>query len=129
MDEKDKKIKDLEKEIKRLKKEKEKIQKEFEQYKAKYPAIKQKMELPAFVKENVKTEKKTPGQKKGHKPYFRKSPERIDYIKPLEDDLCPNCDGRLSGTQEIRRRIIIDIPLTSQTINTQYDIHRKYCKK
>ena len=126
MDEKDKKIKELEKALEKERKEKEKIQKEFEQYKAKYPATK---ELPAFVKEDIKTEKKTPGQKKGHKGYSRRIPERIDFIKPLEINICPDCNEELSETQEIRKRTIIDIPLTSQTINTQYDIHRKYCKK
>jgi len=122
----------LEKEVERLRKEKEmlkreleKVKKEFEQYKAKYPATK---ELPAFVKEDLKHEKKTPGQKKGHQGYSRRIPERIDFIKPLGIDICPDCDGELSDTQEIRKRTIIDIPLTSQTINTQYEIHRKYCK-
>src|SRR3989344_5094997 len=99
MDEKDKRIKELEEEVERLRK----IEKEFEQYKAKYPATK---ELPAFVKEDIKTEKKTPGQKKGHKPYFRKIPERIDFIIPLEMDICPHCNKQLSRTQETRKRII-----------------------
>src|SRR3989344_6102978 len=128
-----KRIKELEKalekerkEKEKIRKEKEKIKKEFEKYKAKYPATK---ELPAFVKEDIKTEKKTPGQKKGHKGYSSRIPERIDFIKPLEINFCPDCNGELSETQEVRKRIVIDIPLTSQTINTQYDIHRKYCKK
>ncbi|MEW6609937.1 MAG: transposase, partial [bacterium] len=120
-----KRIKELEEENKRLKQEKEKIKREFEQYKAKYPATK---ELPSFVKEDVKHPKKTPGQKKGHKPYFRRVPGRIDFIRRLEIDVCPDCDTELSETQEIRKRVITDIPLISQTINTQYDIHRKYCK-
>lgn len=121
-----KRIKKLEKALEKEKKAHEKIKKEFEEYKAKYPATK---ELPAFVKEDVKHPKKIPGQKKGHKGYSRRIPERIDLIKPLEIDICPDCNGELSDTQEIRKRTIIDIPLTSQTINTQYDIHRKYCKK
>ena len=121
-----KRIKELEEENKRLKEEKDRVEKEFEKYKAKYPATK---ELPAFVKEDIKTEKKTPGQKKGHKGYFRRIPERIDFIIPLEINCCPDCEGELSDTQEIRKRTIIEIPLTSQTINTQYEIHRKYCKK
>jgi len=125
----EKEKKALEKEKKALEKEKkahEKTKKEFEEYKAKYPS--EKKELPDFVKENIKTEKKTPGQKKGHKGYFRKIPDRIDFIKPLEIYICPDCHGELSDTQEVRKRTIIDIPLTSQTINTQYEIHRKYCK-
>ncbi len=117
-----KRIKELEEEVERLRK----IEKEFEQYKAKYPTIK---ELPSFVKEDVKHLKKIPGQKAGHKGYSRRIPERIDFIKPLEIDICPDCSGELSETQEVRKRIVIDIPLTSQTINTQYNIHRKYCRQ
>lgn len=126
MDEKDKRIKELEEALEKEKERYKKIKKEFEQYKAKYPAIK---ELPSFVKEDVKHPKKTPGQKRGHKGYSRKIPERIDFIKPLEINFCPDCNGELSETQEVRKRIVIDIPLTSQTINTLYEIHRKYCKK
>lgn len=126
MDEKDKKIKELEKALEKEKKAHEKTKKEFEQYKAKYPATK---ELPVFVKEDVKHERRTPGQKKGHKGYSRRIPERIDFIKPLEIGICPDCNGELSGTQEIRKRVVTDIPLMFQTINTQYDIHRKYCKE
>lgn len=127
IDEKERRIKELEKALEKEKKKYKKLEEEFEQYKTKYPG--EKKELPDFVKENIKTEKKTPGQKKGHKGYFRKYPERIDFIKPLEIDICPECNGELSDTQEVRKRIVIDIPLTSQTINTQYEIHRKYCKK
>ena len=45
----------------KTKKEFEKTQEDFEKYKSKYPATK---ELPAFVKEDIKHEKKTQGQKK-----------------------------------------------------------------
>lgn len=121
-----KRIKELEEENKRLKEQKKRVEEEFEKYKAKYPATK---ELPSFVKEDVKHKQKTPGQKNGHKGYSRRIPERIDFIKPLEIDICPDCDGELSETQEIRTRIVIDIPLTSQTINTKYEIYRKYCRQ
>jgi transposase len=123
-----KKIKELKKALEKEKKKYKKLEKEFEQYKAKYPGVEEKKELPDFVKEDIKKEKKTPGQKKGHKSYFRIIPERIDFIKPLIINLCPDCNGELSETQEIRKRTIIDIPLTTKTINTQYEIHRKYCK-
>lgn len=126
MNEADEEVKRLRKENEKLKKELEKVKKEFEQYKAEYPATK---ELPSFVKEDIKHEQKTPGQKNGHKGYSRRIPERIDFIKPLEINICPGCDGKLSETQEIRTRIVTDIPLTSQTINTKYEIHRKYCRQ
>jgi len=127
------KIEELEKALEKEKKshektksEFEKTKKEFEQYKTKYPATK---ELPDFVKEDIKTEKKTPGQKHGHRGYSRRIPERIDFIKPLEIDICPDCNGPLSDTQETRKRFMIDIPLTFQTINTEYHIHRRYCRQ
>jgi len=136
MDEKDKKIKELketlEKEKERynkLEKEFKKTKHEFEEYKTQYPAIGQKKELPSFVKEDIKHLKKIPGQKKNHKGYSRRIPERIDFIKPLKLDICPDCGTELSETQEVRKRTIIDIPLTSKTINTQYEVHRKYCCK
>jgi len=128
------KIEELEKALEKEKKAHEKTKKEFqqtksefEQYKTQYPATK---ELPFFVKEDIKHVKKTPGQKFGHKGYSRKIPERIDFIKPLEIEICPYCnEEELSETQEIRKRTIIDIPLNYQTINIQYEIPRKYCKK
>lgn len=131
-----KRIKELEKALEKEICEKEKIKKEFdktkhefEKYKTKYPAIGQKREMPFFVKEDIKHPKKIPGQKKNHKGYSRRIPERIDFIKPLEINICPNCRNKLSKTQEVRKRTIIDIPLISRTINTQYNIHRKYCLK
>lgn len=129
-----KRIKELEEALERerkahekTKREFEETKQEFEQYKTKYPATAK--ELPAFVKEEIKHEQKTPGQKNGHRGYSRRIPERIDFIKPLEINICPDCNSRLSETQEIRARTITDIPLTSQTINTKYEIHRKYCKQ
>jgi len=126
-----KKIQELEKALEKESKEKARIQKEyektkeeFEKYKSKYPAIK---ELPHFVKEDIKTEKKKPGQKVGHKGYARKIPERIDLVVPLEIKACPDCNNKLNRTQEIRKRTITDIPLTSKITTTQYEIHRKYC--
>ena len=129
IDEKEERIKELEKALKKEKEAHKKTKKEFEQYKAKYPAIEQKKELPSFVKEDIKHLKKTPGQKKGHKGYSRRIPERIDFINPLKIDICPDCGTKLGDIQEIRERTIMDIPLTSQTINTKYEIHRKYCFK
>ncbi len=129
-----KRIEELEDENSKLKQEKQKIEdekrkveKEFEEYKTEYPAIKK--ELPSFVKKDVKHEHKKSGQKNGHIGYSRHIPARIDFINPVEIDICPDCKTPLGKVQEIRKRIIIDIPLTSNTINTQYEIERKYCRK
>ena len=117
--------KNLRKEMENILKEKEKIQKEFEEYKAKYPA---EDFIPDFVKEPVKHRHKRNGQKKGHKGYTRKIPERIDVVKPLTIEKCPYCGNELSDVQEIRKRYVEDIPEITNTIITEYQIERRYCK-
>src|SRR3989344_652940 len=81
---------------------------------------------PDFVKEDVKEEPKTSGQKKGHEGYSRHIPERIDEIKPLDSEECKYCGRELSGIQNVRARTITDIELKVR--NTQYIIHGRYCK-
>lgn len=128
-----KRIKDLEhelenakKEIERLKKEFEDTKKEFEEYKTHYPS---QVDTPSFVKENVKHSQKVAGQKKGHKGYTRHIPERIDFVQEWNPKDCPICDTELSETQEIRKRYVTDIKLKFEVVNTQHNIHRKYCTK
>lgn len=115
----------LHREIKRLKEELAKVKKEFEKYKAKYPASDF---IPSFIKEPVIRRHKKCGQKIGHKGYSRKIPERIDVVKPLTIDACPFCGDKLSGVQEIRKRYVEDIPEITNTIITEYQIERRYCK-
>ena len=115
----------LKDELKKVHKEKKKIEKEFEEYKAKYPA---ENFIPNFVKEPAKHRRKKNGQKKGHKGYTRKIPKRIDVIKPLTIEKCPYCGNELSKVQEIRKRYVEDIPEISNTIITEYQIERRYCK-
>ena len=81
---------------------------------------------PAFVKEDVKEEPKKSGQKEGHVGYSRHIPERIDEIKEHRLERCPNCGGVVSDTQEIRERVVTDIPETKAK-NTKHLIHRCYC--
>lgn len=83
---------------------------------------------PSFVKEDVKDEPSKSGQKEGHKGYSRHIPERIDEIKEHKLDVCPDCGGPVSDTQEIRERVIEDIEQLI-TINTKHLIHRCYCPK
>src|SRR4030043_1138798 len=82
---------------------------------------------PSFIKENVKEEPKISGQKEGHVGYSRHVPERIDEVKEHKLDRCPNCGGVVSDTQEIRERVITDIPET-RAKNTKHRFHRCYCK-
>jgi len=82
---------------------------------------------PDFIKDPVDTKPKKTGQKNGHKGYSRYIPERIDEIKPLDMENCPDCGKKLSGIQDVRSRIITDIEIIVK--NIQYIIHRRYCKK
>jgi len=98
------------------------ILQEFEEFKK---VLKEKSK-PDFIKEDVKEEPKQSGQKEGHVGYSRHVPERIDEIKEHKLDRCPNCGGIVSDTQEIRERVITDIP-EIRTKNTKHRIHRCYC--
>ena len=130
LDEKDKRIKELEEENTRLKEEKEKIKKEFEEFKAKYASTVANLQKAMNIKSDSKKKLMPLGAPKGHKGYARHIPERIDYIKSLIPKKCPHCGTKLLGkTQEVRSRHVTDIKLTSKVKNTRYDIHRKYCTK
>jgi transposase len=155
IDEKDKKIKQLEEEIIKLRKEKDKIaqekdkiaqekdkiaqekdkiaqekkklEKEFEEFKSKHALTVSNLKKALKIKANSK---KTPlqlGAPKGHKGYARRIPERIDNVKQLILRKCPYCNTKLGETQEVRSRHITDIKLVYSVKTTRFDIHRKYC--
>lgn len=112
---------DLKKENERLKK----IAEEYEEHKHHCTIF----DKPSFVKVNIIKRHKTPGQKIGHKGYSRKIPERIDFVKRLILDCCPECQEKnLSKVQEVRERFVEDIPEPTNTIITKYEIERKYCR-
>ena len=117
--------KQLMEELKKVEKEKKKIEREFKEYKAKYPVSDF---IPNFIKEPVKHRRKKNGQKKGHKGYTRKIPERIDRVEYLTIERCPYCGNELSDVQEIRKRYVEDIPEITNTIIIEYQIERRYCK-
>ena len=119
--EKDDKIKELEKEIEELKK----IKEEYEEHKRHCTIL----DKPSFVKIDIRKRHKISGQKLGHIGYSRKIPERIDFVKRLILDICPECQGKnLSKVQELRERCVEDIPKPANTIITKYEIERKYCR-
>src|SRR3989338_4180127 len=118
----------LERENEKLKKENDRLKKiaeEYEEHKHHCTIF----DKPSFVKVSVKKRHKTPGQKLGHKGYSRKIPERIDFIKKLILDCCPECQSKnLSKVQEVRERFVEDIPEPTNTIITKYKIERRYCR-
>ena len=90
--------------------------------------IKKEESKPSFVKEDIKKIPKKSGQKEEHPGCSRKSPERIDKTEEHKLEVCPDCGGPVSDTQEIRERIVEDIE-QPRTLNTKHLIHRCYCPK
>lgn len=132
MDEKDKKIKNLEEEVKHLKKENEhlrKIEKEYQEFKAKHTQTVTELRKALKIKEDKVASENPVGAQKGHQAYTRHIPERIDCIKEHNPSNCPYCRTKLGATQEIRKRYVTDVKLISKVKNTQHNIHRKYCPK
>ena len=122
MDQKEKRITELEGKILFLEKALLKALRRIEELEG---IVKEKSK-PDFVKEDVKEEPKKSGQKEGHAGYSRHVPERIDEIKPLDSEDCKHCGNKLSGIQSVRSRVVTDIEL--RITNTQYVIHSRYCK-
>lgn len=117
-----KRVKELEELIAALIEENKKLRREIKELRE---IVKEKSK-PSFVKEDVEETPEVSGQKKGHEGYSRHIPERIDEIKPLDSDECKYCGEKLSGIQNVRARTVTDIEL--KVVNTQYIIHRRYCK-
>jgi len=130
MNEKEKRIKELEEENKHLKKENErlkKIEREFEEFKAKHAQTVAELRKALKIKANKTHESKPVGAKFGHQAYTRHIPAKIDHIKEHKLSRCPDCNTKLGATQEIRQRYVTDVKLVSRVKNTRHDIHRKYC--
>ena len=123
-----KRIEDLEEENIKLKKEKEKIEKEFEEFKTKHISTVSELRKALKIKADKTKSSKPLGSPKGHKGYFRKVSERIDYVKELCLNKCPDCHTPILGkVQEKRSRIVTDINLILRPKSTKYVIPRKYC--
>ena len=150
IDEKDRRIKELEEENVRLRQEKEQIasekerlrqekeqiasekdrlEKEFNEFKAKHAVTVDNLKKAMKIKASKKKVANQAGAKVGHKGYARHIPERIDYVKAHNPKRCPHCKTKLGKTQEVRSRHITDIKLTGKVKTTRHDIHRKYCTK
>jgi transposase len=127
MDEKDRRIKELEEEIEKIKKKYEKVKKEFEEYKCNHAGTVSELRKALKIKSN-KNVSPSFGARMGHLGYSRHVPERTDVVKAVIPNRCPHCNTKLLGqTQEIRSRHVTNIKLISKVTNTRYDIHRKYC--
>ena len=92
----------LKKELKKIAQEKGKLQKEFEEFKAKHSITVDNLKRAMNIKPNSKIEPKPLGAPKGHKPYTRHIPERIDYVKQHIPNRCPDCNTKLTGKPKRR---------------------------
>jgi len=122
----DKTREELLEEIELLKKKLKDVEEEFAEHKKECALINKG--TPAFVKEDVvhKARRKL-GAPVGHQGYWRKIPERVDFIKSVDLLTCPCCGGMLSSVQELRERYVEDLPPISAPVVTKYVIERKYC--
>lgn len=85
--------------------------------------------IPFFIKPENNHRHKKPGQKEGHEGCSKKIPEKVDVVKTLVLEKCPECGGHnLSKVQELRVRYVTDIPEPQDCIVTNYIIPRKYCR-
>lgn len=124
--EENRKLKD---EKQKIENEKQKIEKEFEEFKLKHAGTVAELKKAMHLKPNRSIKKNGLGAQKGHKAYTRHIPERIDHIVNLNPKKCPKCRHTLpKNSSEIRPRYVTDIHFIAKIKNTQYNIHRKYCK-
>ena len=137
IDEKDKRIKELEKALRKereshekTKEDLENTRKEFEEFKAKHAITVENLKKAMKIKANTKKKPKPAGANKGHVAYTRHIPERIDNIRSHIPSRCPHCSTRLTGKPKNKRsRHITEIKLISKAKTTRHDIYRKYCPK
>ena len=120
----------IEDEKQKIEDEKRKIEKEFEEFKLKHFGTVEELKKAMHLKPNLAVTKKGLGGQKGHKAYTRHIPERIDAIKELKENECSLCGGQLPEKEsEIRQRYVTDVHFIAKIKTTQYNIHRKYCRK
>ena len=106
--------------------EKKNIEKEFEEFKLKHLGTVEELKKAMHLKPNLAVRKKGLGAQKGHTPYMRKIPERIDYIKEIKEGNCGKCGEKLPDEdQEVRSRYVTDVRFIAKIKTTQYNIHKK----
>jgi len=122
-------IEELKKKLEKEQEEKEAIKKEFEEYKVRHPenvGVKNG-KLYVIVPKNISPERKKPGAKPGHKPFWRKMPVSVDKKVSIPVMKCPHCGNEsLSEEPQIRKRTVEDIPVCKPIV-TRYLLHRRFC--
>jgi len=142
MDQKDRRIKELEEEVKRLKKqneqieqekkrvedEKKRVEKEFEEFKAKHASTVQNLRKALKIKPDLPQSPNPIGAKPRHKGHGRKSPINADKEETLEISKCPHCNTHLKGkTVSVRERFVTTIRVINPAEVIKYLLYRKWC--
>ena len=108
--------------------EKEKRIRELEQKLGKKNALDEhKRFLKAERLAKIKVHPHQPGQKTGHPGSTREKPTQIDRVVEQTLKKCPDCNERLSASQEIVEHVQEDI-VPARVQVTCYKKHRYYCK-
>ncbi len=82
--------------------------------------------IPPYLKPKPGGRRKRPGREAGHPGSRRPTPEpnrRDDHRL----DVCPDCHGPLTRTNQTRTRITEDIPEAITPVVTEHTIHRDWC--
>lgn len=131
MDEKDKKIKELEDEVDRLKKVEQdynKLRKEFAEFKARHAGTVQNLRKALKIKSDLPRSPNPIGAKPGHTGHGRKSPMAINREEQLIPEVCPRCHTCLRGkTVSMRERFVTTIRIINPAEVTKYFVHRRWC--
>ncbi len=130
---KQEKIEELEKENKKLKDELKKVQAELERIKKQRDKYKGMIFKPNNSPDTQKTKtssKKKIGGQAGHRGDSRKVPERINQIKRVFAQVCPDCGDALKRTDSSDAHTVEDISSLGETKTkiTQYECERQWCK-
>jgi len=109
--------------------EKDKVIAEFQGHiEAEIKEIKKQIRTPDWIRQTRAKKQEESGIQGKRKGTSRKTPDRVDKVKNLNICRCPDCNGKLSDTFEIRDRYVEEIQRL-KSIVTKYRIPRKWCKK
>ena len=154
MDDKDKKIKELEDEITRLKKVEQDykkveqdykkveqdykkveqdykhLKKEFEEFKAKYAGTVENLQKALKIKPDKQKSKNPVGAKPRHTGHGRTSPFQFNKEIVLDVTACPHCKTCLKGKRvNMRARFVTTIRIINPAEVIKYFVCRKWCHK
>src|SRR3989344_6071057 len=111
----------IEKDLEDTRKEFEDTKKEFEEFKAKHAGTVQNLQKALKIKPDLPKSKNKIGAKEKHKGHGRESPTTFDKEEPLIPDVCPDCNTSLEGkTVSIRTRFVTTIRIISPAKICEY---------